>query len=236
MFLDCFVIVNVDIIPVPPSHCRLECKARAPPTHISSPYSLIVVSLDRPRGSSTKPWRVFSTTLFLRKGKKMPNMSDRTGGTPLTTRNSCAHACSCLRRTSLSCIHFDLIVSLTPLEPQSCFGDKPPKFQVVCPQNGTAVLEGLSILHSRGIGACPVTTESIYRQVYNVRISPKEQVNSVIFPCQTSRFVYVQVRPKHMHIARDLYPGWCIHVCGAFTVRYDEVHTVVHLFPKIYQC
>ena len=224
MFLDCFVIVNVDIIPVPPSHCRLECKARAPHTHISSPYSLIVVSLDRPRGSSTKPWRVFSTTL-LRKGKKMPNMSDRTGGTPLTTRNSCAHACSCLRRTSLSCIHFDLIVSLTPLEPQSRFGDKPPKFQVVCPQNGTAVLEGSSILHSRGIGACPVTTESIYRQVYNVRIAPKEQVNSVIFPCQTSRFVYVQVRPKHMHIARDLYPGWCIHVCG-----------ILYIYIYIYLC
>ena len=33
---------------------------------------------------------------------------------------------------------------LTPLEPQSRFGDKPVKFQVVCPQNGTAVLKGLT--------------------------------------------------------------------------------------------
>ena len=32
---------------------------------------------------------------------------------------------------------------LTLLEPQSRFGDKPLKFQVVCPQNETAVLKGL---------------------------------------------------------------------------------------------
>ena len=32
---------------------------------------------------------------------------------------------------------------LTLLEPQSRCGDKPLKFQVVCPQNGTAVLKGL---------------------------------------------------------------------------------------------
>ena len=35
--------------------------------------------------------------------------------------------------------------SLTPLGPQSRFGDKPFKFQVVCPQNGTAVLKGLGL-------------------------------------------------------------------------------------------
>ena len=32
---------------------------------------------------------------------------------------------------------------MTLLEPQSRFGDKPLIFQVVCPQNGTAVLKGL---------------------------------------------------------------------------------------------
>ena len=32
---------------------------------------------------------------------------------------------------------------LTLLEPQSHFVDKADKFQVVCPQNGTAVLKGL---------------------------------------------------------------------------------------------
>ena len=31
-----------------------------------------------------------------------------------------------------------------PLEPQSRLGDKPVKIQVVCPQNGTAALKGLS--------------------------------------------------------------------------------------------
>ena len=31
-------------------------------------------------------------------------------------------------------------VFLTLLEPQSRFGDKPFKLQVICPQNGTAVL------------------------------------------------------------------------------------------------
>ena len=33
---------------------------------------------------------------------------------------------------------------LTLLEPRSRFGDNPLKFQVVCPQNGTAVLKGLT--------------------------------------------------------------------------------------------
>ena len=33
---------------------------------------------------------------------------------------------------------------LTLLEPQSRFGDKPLTFQVVCPQNGTAALKGLT--------------------------------------------------------------------------------------------
>ena len=32
--------------------------------------------------------------------------------------------------------------ALTPLEPQSRFGDNPLKFQVICPQNGTAVPKG----------------------------------------------------------------------------------------------
>ena len=34
--------------------------------------------------------------------------------------------------------------ALTLLEPQSRFGSKPVKFQIVCPQNGTAVLKGLT--------------------------------------------------------------------------------------------
>ena len=33
---------------------------------------------------------------------------------------------------------------LTLLEPQSRFGDKPVKLEVICPQNGTAVLKGLT--------------------------------------------------------------------------------------------
>ena len=35
-------------------------------------------------------------------------------------------------------------ILLTLLEPQSRFGDKRLEFQVVCPKNGTAVLEGLN--------------------------------------------------------------------------------------------
>ena len=36
-----------------------------------------------------------------------------------------------------------VFILLTPLEPQSRFGDKRLKFQVVCPQDGTAVLKGI---------------------------------------------------------------------------------------------
>ena len=33
-------------------------------------------------------------------------------------------------------------MAFTPLEPQSRCGDKPLEFQVICPQNGAAVLKG----------------------------------------------------------------------------------------------
>ena len=33
---------------------------------------------------------------------------------------------------------------ITPLGPQSRFGDEALEFHVVCPQNGTAVLKGLT--------------------------------------------------------------------------------------------
>ena len=36
---------------------------------------------------------------------------------------------------------------LTPLEPQSRFGDKLLEIKLVCPQNGTAVLKGWSVLY-----------------------------------------------------------------------------------------
>ena len=49
--------------------------------------------------------------------------------------------------------------SLTLLEPQSRFGEKPLKFQVVCPQNGTAVLNGLSRL---GLKDCTRVVGTIY--------------------------------------------------------------------------
>ena len=39
------------------------------------------------------------------------------------------------------------VLLLTLLEAQSRFGDKPFKLQVVCPQNGTAVLKGLMLLY-----------------------------------------------------------------------------------------
>ena len=37
-----------------------------------------------------------------------------------------------------------VVVALTPLEPQSRVGDKLLEVRMVCPQNGTAVLKGLS--------------------------------------------------------------------------------------------
>ena len=46
-----------------------------------------------------------------------------------------------LRRPAVLCATF---YPLTLLEPQSRFGDNTLKFQVVCPQNGTAVLKGLT--------------------------------------------------------------------------------------------
>ena len=45
------------------------------------------------------------------------------------------------------CYLYDSVLTL--LEPKSRFGDKPLKFRVVCPQNGTAVLKGLKGRHSR---------------------------------------------------------------------------------------
>ena len=36
---------------------------------------------------------------------------------------------------------------LTLLEPRSRFGDKLPRIRLLCPQNGTAVLKGLSVYH-----------------------------------------------------------------------------------------
>ena len=56
----------------------------------------------------------------------------------MVPRNSITVSCRCSRNCSSS--------SLTLLERQSRFGDKPPKFQVVCPQNGTAVLNGLTLV------------------------------------------------------------------------------------------
>ena len=41
--------------------------------------------------------------------------------------------------------HTGLLIPLTPLEPQSRFGDKLLEVREVCPQNGTAVLKGLTI-------------------------------------------------------------------------------------------
>ena len=40
---------------------------------------------------------------------------------------------------SLYVKHYEQLIN--PLGSQSSFGDKPVKFQVVCPQNGTAVLK-----------------------------------------------------------------------------------------------
>ena len=54
-----------------------------------------------------------------------------------------------VKNTRTLSMHFPLlqwspsIVVSTLLEPQSCFGDKPLKVEVFCPEDGTAVLKGL---------------------------------------------------------------------------------------------
>ena len=58
-----------------------------------------------------------------------------------------------------------LIRMLTPLEPQSRFGDKPVKFEVVCPQNGTAVLKGLRL--------CAQTSPLFTRTRYSLSSQPQ---------------------------------------------------------------
>ena len=55
---------------------------------------------------------------------------------------------------------------LTLLEPQSRFGDKPFKSQLLCPQNGTAVLTGLI-----GAGARVSTTNNTRRVPRNMPLS-----------------------------------------------------------------
>ena len=62
------------------------------------------------------------------------------------------HVRPCLRTTCASRTYYVWIVTyvllyyLTPLAPQSRFGDNPLKFKVICPQNGTAVLKGLILI------------------------------------------------------------------------------------------
>ena len=62
-----------------------------------------------------------------------------------------SHLCSLVPSDGLTGFRlFGLFVLL--LEPQSRFGDKPLKLQVVCPQSGTAVLKGLSLLFGLASG------------------------------------------------------------------------------------
>ena len=63
---------------------------------------------------------------------------------------------------------------LTLLEPQSHFGDNQFKFQVVCPQIGTAVLKGLrqethGITITRTPSSCAKITVRIYNRDVNYR-------------------------------------------------------------------
>ena len=62
--------------------------------------------------------------------------------------------------------------SLTLLEPQSRFGDKSLNFQVVCPQNGTAVLKGLSSPHFHVTVSCLLLllVVSLFRSFFSPHI------------------------------------------------------------------
>ena len=55
--------------------------------------------------------------------------------------------------------------ALTLLEPQSHFGDKALKLQVVCPQNGTAVLKGLRGAHNENGGFGNISSIRLHRRI-----------------------------------------------------------------------
>ena len=74
----------------------------------------------------------------------------------------------------------------TLLEPQSRFGDKSLNFQVVCPQNGTAVLKGLTVLELQSrFGDVPLKFQVICPQLSPTRNCSPKRVNSEKGPMVT---------------------------------------------------
>ena len=67
-------------------------------------------------------------------------------GTPCVTARDVVQSWRRFLHMDVLALDFDATaVLLTLLDPQSRFGGKPLKLQVVCPQNGTAVLKGLNV-------------------------------------------------------------------------------------------
>ena len=65
---------------------------------------------------------------------------------------------------------------LTPLAPQSRFGDKTLKFQGVCLQNGTAVLKGLTVLERLTFDNISVSYRLIMPHAISSRSLPSPRV------------------------------------------------------------
>ena len=72
-------------------------------------------------------------------------------------------------------------IRVDPLELQSHLGENPSKFQVVCPQNGTAVIEGLTETLP-----CSVVTFVYYchPQLYYHSVPQYNQLFSINFHCK----------------------------------------------------
>ena len=87
-------------------------------------------------------------------------------------------------------------VPVLHLEPQSRFGDKPLKFQVVRPQNGTAVLKGLKLLYQ--VCTAASTDSSLHRKLYTKTAASS---GSDIFQ-QRTQTTQMHVQPVCFYVVR----------------------------------
>ena len=100
-------------------------------------------------------------------------------------------------------------LNLTLLEPQSRFVDKPVKFQIVCPQNGTAVLKGLKPLASN-----PLST-------------------AVPFGGQTSQLLNNVSLKRDFSLKRDEEAFWCGATRSQRGVHELTTHIVSGFLPLL---
>ena len=102
---------------------------------------------------------------------------------------------------------------LTPLEPQSGCGDEPVKFQIVCPQNGAAVLKGLSLFFF------------LFFFSYRSHFSASLKFRAFVSFRRHDGAMLLFVRPRADHVASNhLLPGTTQHLEGLEKVRDAAIH------------